>query len=59
VVVSKYIAQYTYGRQCARHFTPKDTVEDSLARINRDIGGLLVVSDTEQMRARLQAEASG
>ncbi|KAG9252911.1 nucleoside phosphorylase domain-containing protein [Emericellopsis atlantica] len=59
VVVSKSITQYDYGRLYPGHFAVKNTVEDSLARANRDIRGLLAVFETELMRERLQAEASG
>ncbi|KAH6869398.1 nucleoside phosphorylase domain-containing protein [Thelonectria olida] len=58
VVVSKSIIQYDYGRQYPGHFSVKNTVEDSLARANKDIRGLLAVFETELMRERLQAEAS-
>jgi nucleoside phosphorylase len=58
VVISKTIVQYDYGRQYPGHFAVKNTVEDSLARANKDIRGLLAVFETEHMRERLQSEAT-
>lgn len=58
VVVSKSIIQYDYGRQYPGHFEVKNTVEDSLARPNLDIQGLLKVFEMRLMRDLLHAEAS-
>lgn len=58
VVLSKTIIQYDYGRQYPGHFAVKNTIDDSLARANKDIRGLLAAFETELMRERLQDEAS-
>ncbi|KAI6777616.1 uncharacterized protein J7T54_004899 [Emericellopsis cladophorae] len=50
---------YITGRIGDHSIVLANTVEDSLTRANRDIRGLLAVFETELMRERLQAEASG
>jgi nucleoside phosphorylase len=58
VIVSRSITQYDYGRHYPGHFAVKDSVEDSLARANKDIRALLAAFETALMRERLQDEAS-
>lgn len=57
VVISKTIIQYDYGRQYPGQFEVKRTIEDSLARPNKDIRSLLAVFETELMMERLKNEA--
>lgn len=58
VVVSKAIVQYDFGRQYPGQFEVKESIEDSLARANRDIRGLLTVFETERMRDILQTKSA-
>ncbi|WYZ42126.1 hypothetical protein EsH8_V_001021 [Colletotrichum jinshuiense] len=57
VVISKSIVQYDLGRKYPNRFAPKDTVEDSLGRPNKDIRSLLMNFETLHGRCDLQRRA--
>ncbi|TLD26576.1 hypothetical protein PspLS_04347 [Pyricularia sp. CBS 133598] len=48
VVVSKSVVNYDFGRQYPDKFVPKDGVDDSLGRANKDIRGLLAWLERER-----------
>jgi nucleoside phosphorylase len=52
VVISKIILQHNF-RQYHNKPVPKDTVEDSLSRPNKDIRNLIAIFETEQEKQRL------
>ncbi|WYZ42121.1 hypothetical protein EsH8_V_001016 [Colletotrichum jinshuiense] len=58
VVISKLLLQYDFGRLYPENFVPKDTVEDSIGRANRDIRGLIAIFETELGRERLLDKAA-
>ncbi|KAI6283222.1 hypothetical protein MCOR27_003388 [Pyricularia oryzae] len=57
VVVSKRVVNYDFGRQYPDRFVPKDGVDDSLGRANKDIRGLLAWLQREHNLAILQKRA--
>lgn len=58
VVISKIILQHDFGRQYHGKPVPKDTVEDSLGRPNKDIRSLIAILETEREKQRLRQNAA-
>ncbi|OHW96525.1 phosphorylase superfamily protein [Colletotrichum incanum] len=58
VVISKSIMQYDLGRKYPNRFAPKDTIEDSLGRPNKEIRSLVTTFITLHGRSDLQRRAS-
>jgi nucleoside phosphorylase len=58
VVISKIILQHDFGRQYHDKPVPKDTVEDSLGRPNKDIRSLIAILETEREKQRLRQNAA-
>ncbi|VUC33066.1 unnamed protein product [Clonostachys rosea] len=58
VVISKSIIQYDYGRQYPGRFAVKETTEDSLGRLNKDIRGLLASFETDREKALMEDKAA-
>jgi nucleoside phosphorylase len=59
VVISKSVIQHDFGRQYPDRFVPKDTLEDSPGRPNKDIRSLIASLETELGRERVQHKAAG
>jgi nucleoside phosphorylase len=48
VVISKTVIQYDLGRQYADQFIRKDTLEDNLGRLNKDVRNLITTFQTDR-----------
>ncbi|OLN96972.1 Nephrocystin-3-like protein 2 [Colletotrichum chlorophyti] len=58
VVIGKSIVQYDFGRQYPGNFTRKDTIDDNLSRLNKDVRSFLAIYETLHGRNRLQHRAT-
>ncbi|GKT51712.1 uncharacterized protein ColSpa_11893 [Colletotrichum spaethianum] len=54
VVIGKSIVQYDLGRQYPAKFSRKDTVDDNLSRLNKDVRSFLATYETQHGRNDLQ-----
>ncbi|KAJ5390821.1 nucleoside phosphorylase domain-containing protein [Penicillium cataractarum] len=48
VVISKTVIQYDLGRQYGDQFIHKDTIDDSIGRLNKDIHNLINIFETDR-----------
>lgn len=48
VVISKTVIQYDFGRQYADQFIRKDTIDDNLGRLNKDVRNLTTIFETDR-----------
>ncbi|KAK1948664.1 hypothetical protein LY78DRAFT_52792 [Colletotrichum sublineola] len=54
VVIGKSLVQYDLGRQYPSRFSRKDTVDDNLSRLNKDVRSFLATYETQHGRNDLQ-----
>ncbi|KAK2012020.1 hypothetical protein LZ32DRAFT_585622 [Colletotrichum eremochloae] len=56
VVIGKSIIQYDLGRQYPSKFSRKDTIDDNLSRLNKDVRSFLATYETQYGRNGLQSQ---
>ncbi|KAK2035903.1 purine and uridine phosphorylase [Colletotrichum somersetense] len=54
VIISKSIVQYDLGRQYPGEFSRKNTIDDNLSRLNKDVRSFLATYETRHGRSDLQ-----